>query len=122
MSVHDMKNIIIPIVVLASFAACSKEKDGEVITGTVQQAGGCFGNSWLVHIDNGNADQYSFLCKSPASTSGFNCSNSVYIINMPSALSQSGKRIKFSRWENRFSCLSSSFAPNHLEVFNLSAQ
>jgi hypothetical protein len=122
MSAQNMKKNTLIIILLFAAAACNKEKN-PVVTGTVQQPGGCLANTWLVFIDNGNAAQYSFLCESPTSTSSFNCSNSVYILDMPASFRQLGKRVKFSRWkDNGLSCLSSSFAPHHLEVSDLSAE
>lgn len=118
-----MKNkVVFAALLFATFVSCTKEQKYPEITGTVQQSGGCLPDTWLVYIDSGNADQYSFLCKSSTPTSGLNCSNSVYIVDMPSALQQLGRRIKFSRWkDNDGFCLSSSFAPHLLEVSDIAA-
>jgi len=123
MSRAGMKKNIIILMLVAIFASCSKEKNHPVIRATVQQVGGCLPNTWLVLITSGDADKYSFLCQSSSPTSSLNCSNSVYILNMPASLSQLGKRIKFSRWkDDNILCLSSSFAPHHLRVSDLTAE
>jgi hypothetical protein len=117
----NMKKSIIIIIILTSFASCKKESVHPVITGTVQQEGGCSPGTWLVHITG--THKYAFLCESSSSFSSFNCTNSVYIINMPASFSQLGKRIKFSKWKDiGGSCLSSSFAPHLIEVSDLSAE
>ena len=117
-----MRKLILVIFCTILFASCKKESD-PIITGTVQQQGGCTSNTWLVHIPGGDIDKYSFLCKSEYPTSSFNCSNAIYILNMPASFQQLGKRIKFSKWKDLGAlCLSSSFASHHLEVYDLSAE
>lgn len=119
-----MKKTIIIIAVVTLLASCKKEKHNPVITGVVQQQGGCLPNTWLVFIPGGDADKYSFLCKSSVSTSSFNCSNAVYIVNMPASLAQFGKRIKFSKWTDSGLplCSSSTYAPHQLEVSDVSEE
>jgi hypothetical protein len=117
------KNAILIILLFVLFASCKKQNNYPVITGMVQQQGGCLPNTWLVFIPGGNTDKHPFLCASQVPTSSFNCSNSVYIVNMPASLSQLGTRVKFSRWkDNGGSCSSSTFAPHHLEVSDLTAE
>jgi|GEM_PF-6450831 len=122
LSKANMRKSSIVLIILTLFASCKKEKTYPVIFGTVQQQGGCLPSTWLVHIPGDVADKYSFLCKLPSPTSSFNCSNSVYVLNMPASFAQLGKRIKFSRWNSHASCLSSSMAPQHIEVSDLRAE
>ena len=116
------KNTILVISLFLLSASCEKRNSLPVITGMVQQQGGCPANSWLVFIPGGDADKYSFLCPSPTSTSSFNCSNSVYVVNMPAPLAQFGTRVKFSKWKDVASCSSSTLTPRHIEVSDLRAE
>lgn len=103
-------------------AACSKNKNS-VITGTVIAQQSCTPGAWLVRLDNPNHRLYSFLCSedvSIVSSASFNCGNSVFILNMPQALAQDGKKIKFSVWEDKgLLCFSSNLAPHHLQVTDI---
>jgi hypothetical protein len=117
-----MKKYLLGFVIVLILASCKKEKR-PIITATVQQQGGCLPNTWMVLITSGGADKYPFLCASPSPTSSLNCSNAVFINNMPASLSQLGKRIKFSKWEdNGIFCLSDSRGPHHLDVSDISAE
>ena len=97
-----------------------------MIMGTVMEQQSCFPNSWLVRLDNPNPRFQPFLCGADVSilsSSTTNCGNSVFIINMPVSLAQAGKKIKFSKWEDKgLLCFSSTLAPHHLEVTDLSEQ
>ena len=103
--------------------ACSKSKN-TVITGTVIAQQSCTPNAWLVRLDNPNYRLYSFLCSeeiSIISSASFNCGNSVFILDMPQALAQDGKKVKFSVWEDKgLLCFSSNLAPHHLQVADIS--
>jgi hypothetical protein len=105
--------------------SCKKENN-RWITATVSQIPGCYPNSWMVTIDNPNASRHPFLCDrtvSTASSSTTNCGNSVMIINLPAPLHQPGTQIKFSKWEDKgLLCFSSTLAPHHLEVSDVSAK
>ena len=117
------KNAILVVLVFVLFASCKKQNSYPVITGMVQQPGGCLPDTWLVFIPGGDGDKHSFLCPSSTPTSSLNCSNSVYIVNMPASLAQFGTRVKFSRWRDMGgACASSTFAPHHLEVSDLTAE
>jgi hypothetical protein len=80
----------------------------------------------LVRLDDPNPKFLPFLCPpdvSLLSSSTTNCGNSVFILNMPASLAQAGKKVKFSKWEDRgLFCFSSTLAPHHLEVTDLSEQ
>ena len=119
-----MKKLVVAFVFL-SILSCNKEDD-QWITGTVVQDHGCFPNTWLVRLDNPNYLKYSFLCDPSAVTMSSwtnNCDNSVFILDLPLHLRQTGTRIKFSKWEDKgLLCFSSIFAPHHLEVQDVSAK
>ena len=105
--------------------SCKKENN-QWITGTVTQMAGCYANSRLVTIDNPAASKYSFLCDhtfSMSSSSTSNCGNTVAILNLPSYLNQPGAQIKFKKWQDKgLLCFSSTLAPHHLEVSDVSAK
>jgi hypothetical protein len=101
--------------------SCKKE-NRIVITGTVKIRSGCYTHSWLVAIDQPDSSGHSFICtRTPPVGTYYNCSNAVYITNMPQEFAAEGKRLKFSKWkDNGIMCLSSSYAPHHLDVTDLS--
>lgn len=103
------------------FFSCEKDRDNSgSLTGTVQVKGGCLQNTWLVAIDNPDADKYSFICDEPALTGTlYNCTNAVYITNLPQQVAQAGKKIRFSFRKEMPSCLSYSFAAAHIEAENI---
>jgi len=111
-------NLLICILLLSFFTGCSKDK-GDFVSGTVVAKGGCCSTSWLVTIDNPDFTVHKFL--RPTVLACFACpnvSNSVYI-KLTSGLSSPGTRIRFVFDKSIPSCLSSSEAPNHIEVKNL---
>jgi len=118
-----MKKIIVVLILASAFAGCSKDNESW-ITGTVMVQQSCTPNAWLVKIDNPNYHTHSFLCSeetSILSSSTFNCGNSVFILDMPQALAQDGKKVKFSKWEDKgLLCFSSTLAPHHLQVADIS--
>lgn len=97
--------------------SCSKNNDN-FVTGRVEVKGGCFPDSWLVSIDNPNPEKYSFLRAAVLSGTAYNCSNAVFI-SLPSSLTTTGTKIRFTYTGTEVSCLSSSEAPNHIRVKNL---
>lgn len=114
------------VLLLVSFVAgCSKNKNS-FITGTVVAQQSCAPNAWLLRLDHPDPKSQRFLCGrdvSILSSATNNCGNSVFILNMPAALAQEGKKLKFSRWEDKgLLCFSSNLAPHHLEVSDLSEQ
>lgn len=119
-----MKKWIVAFILLFLFS-CKKEKS-KWITATVMQSAGCFPNSWLVKLDNPDASKYSFLCNPTQATffaSTTNCTNSAIILDLPASLSQPGTLIKFSQWTDKgLLCFSSTLAPHHLEVTDVSAK
>ena len=98
--------------------SCSKNNDN-FVTGRVEIKGGCFPDSWLVSIDDPNPEKQSFLRATVLAGTAYNCSNAVFI-NLPSSLATQGTRIRFTYTGTEVSCLSSSEAPNHIKVKNLS--
>jgi hypothetical protein len=118
-----MKRIAVILFVIG-FASCKKDKT-EWITATVLQQG-CYPNAWLVQLDNPDQSKQSFLCvpsQAMLSSSAIHCGNSAVILNMPAAFAYNGAKIKFSKWEDKgLLCFSSTLAPHHLEVTDLSAK
>jgi hypothetical protein len=117
-----MKSIAIVLIVLV-FASC--KKDHEWITATVVGQS-CYPNAWMVQLDNPDRTKQSFLCEptqAMLSSSTANCGNTAVILNLPAALTYKGARIKFSKWEDKgLLCFSSTLAPHHLEVSDLSGK
>lgn len=116
---------ILSFCLTAILVSCKKEKNN-FYTGTVIQKGGCFQNSWLVAIDNPNPAVHSFICDGPipGGGSGYHCANSVYIVDMPSNLSNAGVKVKFSKWEMDMggACSAFSHAPHHMMDTDVSAK
>ena len=95
---------------------CFKERK-QVVTGTVVDFKGCTANAWLVLIDNPNPQKHSFICKIETQAAQINCSNSVFVTNLPAVLGKPGNKISFSRFvDHNVLCQSSLYAPHHLEV------
>lgn len=117
-----MKKAFVLFLTVFILAACTKNKNS-VITGTVIAQQSCTPDAWLVRLDKPNYRLYSFLCNeevSVVSSASLNCGNSVFILNMPPALAQDGKKVKFSVWEDKgLQCFSSNLAPHHLQVADL---
>jgi len=108
------------ILSLSLLISCKKDEGKNYVAGVIVQKGGCGINTWLVAIENPDPNRQSFLCKNePSPPIGYNCTNSVYIVNLPASLAIAGKKIGFSRWNELASCLSASAAPPHLEVFDI---
>jgi hypothetical protein len=101
--------------------SCHKEAH-KMVYASVREQGGCTPGAWLVEIENADYTKQSFICKPPDFVSAvMACEHSVYIVNLPDQFKSAGKKIKFSKWEEVVSCLSSSVAPHHIEVKNVSA-
>jgi hypothetical protein len=105
---------------LFSFISCKKDSNG-FVTGTVIDKSGCFADSYLVAINNPDFSKQPFLRPSVLSSCAacYNCSNAVFI-RLSSSFSNPGTRIKFLYSDTQPSCLSSSEAPAHITVKNLS--
>lgn len=85
---------------LISLTACKKDKEKNIIYGTVQSDAG--GNNTYVVIKDPSFRKHDFLCESMVGMlSSFypNCSMAVIVSNLPTALKASGTKIKFSKWE-----------------------
>jgi hypothetical protein len=105
---------------LIFFLSCKKGNDG-IATGTVIGKSGCFADSYLVAIQNPDFSKQPFLRPSVLSSCAacYDCSNAVFI-RLSSSYSNPGTRIKFLYHDTQASCLSSSEAPAHITVKNLS--
>lgn len=105
---------------LGSFLSCEKDNDSLVI-GTLIEQKGCFADSYLVAIDNPDFSNQPFLRPTvlSACVACYNCSNAVFI-RVPASFATTGTRIKFAYGSTEISCLSSSEAPAHITVKNLS--
>ena len=112
--------IIFFTLVLGCFISCMKDNDG-LATGTLIEQKGCFADSYLVAIDHPDFSNQPFLRPAvfSACVACYNCSNAVFI-RVPASFGVSGTRIKFSYVSSEISCLSSSEAPAHIIVKNLS--
>jgi hypothetical protein len=117
-----MRNLILTMLLVSAFASCKKEND-IIIDATLIQQSGCMPGAWLVDIADPNHSRHPFLCNQPPSPSSLDCSNTVIILNVPSGLAQTGKKVRFSKWDDKgIMCFSSTQAPTHLEVYDLSAR
>lgn len=116
---NDMKGLIFAFLILLLFS-CKKEST-KWITGTIIQTG-CYPGSWMVQIDNPDWTKEPFLC-GPNPEVARICENTTVIVNLPASLSQPGTQIKFSQWTDKgLLCFSSTLAPHHLEVADVSAK
>ena len=115
-----MRYLLISLL-LTSFLSCKKDHDG-FVTDTVIEHSGCFADSYLVAINNRDFSKQPFLRPTVISACGatcYNCSNAVFI-RLSSSFNTPGTRIKFLYDDTQPSCLSSSEAPAHITVKNLS--
>ena len=112
------------VYLICALAMCScKKENHRLFVATVLHEVGCAHNSRLVMIENISFLKPSFLCDDQPQLSAWNCSNTVFIKNLPAPLSVAGKKIRFSRWKDYgLDCASYSFAPHNIEVFNAEEQ
>ena len=103
-----------------SFLSCKKDNDS-LVRGTIIEQKGCFADSYLVAIDDPGFSDQPFLRPTvlSACVACYNCSNAVFI-RVPASFGAAGTRIIFSYRSTEISCLSSSEAPAHITVKNLS--
>jgi hypothetical protein len=113
-----MRHLILFLCVIFALSGCSRDKEDQ-ITGVVIEKGACFADSYLVELPGESAATRSFLCETtvPLSTM-MNCRNAVFI-RLPANLAIPGKRIRFIYTATEPSCLSYSFAPQHITVKSL---
>jgi hypothetical protein len=99
--------------------SCTKESRG-TIHGTVINEGGM--GYYLIEIELPSANQ-SFICTEPfvPPAGAYNCTNAIYITNMPAAARTAGTKIAFSRYKDlgRNPIWSSTTVPNDVEVYDL---
>lgn len=119
----DMKKMVWAFILFA-LISCKKEKT-KWITATVIQ-NGCYPGSWIIQLDNPDRLKEPFLCQptqAMLSSSTTNCGNSAVVLNLPAALSRPGVQIKFSQWTDKgLLCFSSTLAPHHLQVSDVSSK
>ena len=98
--------------------SCKKDQDN-FATGTVIEKKGCFGDSFLVAIDDPDPSKHKFLRATIQSCAAcYNCSNAAFLHLSP-PFTTTGTRIRFSFTGTETSCLSSSEAPEHITVKNI---
>ncbi|MET0462856.1 MAG: hypothetical protein ABW007_06870 [Chitinophagaceae bacterium] len=112
------------LILFLSFAfvlsGCSRDKD-DYIQGIVIENQGCWDDSYLVELPGEAGKKRPYLCETsiPLATL-LNCTNAVYV-RLPPALAIPGKKIRFLYVDTHPSCLSYSFAPQHITVKSLQA-
>ena len=117
-----MRYTILALAVIFAITSCKKD-EGTLVEGVLLQQSGCYPGSWLVQIINPDPSRHVFICDQASPATGSNCSNSAMIVNVPAALAQPGKPVRFSNWVDQgILCFSSTMAPHHLEVSDLSAR
>ena len=115
-----MIKLFLPFLMAFVLTSCDKENSDRV-SGTVKAQSGCFQDSWLVAIDRPNSSDHPFICNETLAGAAYNCSNAVYITNLPERFAKQEKKIEFSVVTDQgIACLSYSFGPHHLEVKNVS--
>ncbi len=116
----SMRYLILFLSFALALAGCRRDKENYV-TGSVIEKGGCLVDTYLVEIPGATAEKIPFLCEPaiPLPTSR-NCENSVFI-RLPASLAIPGKKIRFVYAGTEPSCLSYSFAPQHIIVKSLRA-
>ncbi len=101
------------------FSACKKNKE-LFVTGEIISKSGCFQDAYLVAVIDPDLSRHKFLRPSLiACTACYDCSNSAYI-RLPDGMNDIGSRIRFRYAGTDISCLSSSEAPPHIRVSDLS--
>jgi len=110
------------ILVFGILSSCKKE-NSRTFNATVLHEIGCAADSRLVMIENFSFRKPSFLCEDQPQLSAWNCSNTVFIKNLPAELSITGKKIQFARWKDfGLDCASYSLAPRNIEVYDAKAR
>jgi len=103
-----MKNsyLVLPLFLMVSFS-CRKDKKGNTIHGIVKMkvevSTSTWSNSWVVEITNPEASKQGFLCdKMFGMASSFypNCSNAVFVVNLPAHLAKPNQKILFTDWKD----------------------
>lgn len=102
--------------------SCHKDKKQTIVTGTVVKQGGYSATSYLVTIDNPQSGTHTFICNHPLTTAAatYHCGNSIFIVNLPTALRLAGKKMTFSRYKDLGANIVSSalFIPHDVEVYD----
>lgn len=117
-----MRSILIFIAVIFLAYSCKKEAHKEVV-GTVVAPGGPGAGSFLVQIDNPNANIYSFICKDNGTMPPIpqvSCFTHIFILNLPANLQAPGTRIRFNKYDDKGPnpIWSSILVPRDVQVYN----
>ncbi len=114
-----MPKLFTILILILLFSACKKNNE-LFVTGEVVSKNGCFQDAYLVAINNPDPSRHKFLRSAFITcTACYNCSNSVFI-RLPDDMNDIGLKIRFRYSATDISCLSSSDAPQHIQVTDLS--
>lgn len=97
-----MKYLII-LVLFCVFSSLSCKKDSRpTVIVTIAEKSGFGVNLYAAIVENPDPAVHNFLCTLGASDPKpiYNCTNAVYINNLPAALAVPGKKIKFSYYKD----------------------
>jgi hypothetical protein len=98
----NMKSLYTLLVfIVCGLLACKKDsKPAVVVTITEKTSFGV--NTYAAIVENPDPATHGFLCSLGASNfkPTYNCTNAVYITNLPSSLAVVGKRITFSSYKD----------------------
>lgn len=117
-----MKHLYI-LLFFCAFTAIKCKKDARTaVTVTIVEKSGFGTNSYAAVVENPDPAKHNFLCTLGASEPKpmYNCTNAVYITNLPANLAVTGKRIVFSHYKDsgQPALLSSINHAHELEVTN----
>jgi len=115
-----MKSLLLAITCVLLFA-CEKETP-ETVNGVVIDDGG---PGYLVEIEMPNSSKHRFICSNapmPAIPGQYNCTNAVFIVNLPAFARVAGTKIAFSRYKNLGPnpIWSATYVPNDVEAYDVS--
>ena len=100
--IPDMKSvyILLSFIVCCSLGCKKDSKPAVVVTITEKASFGA--NTYAAIVENPDPATHGFLCSLGASNfkPTYNCTNAVYITNLPSSLAVVGKKITFSSYQD----------------------
>lgn len=95
-----MNKLLATLVLMSIFFSCKKDAP-IIINGTVISMNNGIA---LVTVENPDAKKHSFICNPgitvPAETLN-SCTKNIFILNLPQALQAEGKKIQFSKFEDK---------------------
>jgi hypothetical protein len=108
---------------LLAFAGCKKDKhQDKMVTVTIQQKSIFNENTYAATVENPDPAIHSFLCTLAAGQPKptYNCTDAIYITNLPVSLKIPGTKITFNGWKDSGQPLlfSSINHAHELEVYN----